>query len=97
MATGSQFDHVIICLPPGSLIGGRAEWIGYAFYYDWLSVFNDVQCTYPSTLMHEIGHNLGLAHSDVDYSDESCIMGYSVSKMILSGWKPSISPTEKVS
>jgi len=71
-----QFDHVIICLPPGSHIAGRTGWLGYAIYDHWLSVFNDLQCTYPSTLMHEIGHNLGLSHSDPDYDDQSCIMGY---------------------
>jgi len=55
----TQFDHVMLCLPPGT----SGSWIAYAYVNHWLSVFNDKWCTYPSANMHEIGHNLNLAHS----------------------------------
>ena len=55
----SQFDYVMQCLPPGT----NGSWIAYAYVNSWLSVYNDNWCNYPSGQMHEIGHNLGLAHS----------------------------------
>eukprot|EP00548_Thalassiothrix_antarctica_P008347 CAMPEP_0194131402 /NCGR_PEP_ID=MMETSP0152-20130528/2184_1 /TAXON_ID=1049557 /ORGANISM="Thalassiothrix antarctica, Strain L6-D1" /LENGTH=480 /DNA_ID=CAMNT_0038826173 /DNA_START=24 /DNA_END=1462 /DNA_ORIENTATION=- len=71
-------DHVLLCIPPGT----DGSWIGYAFINSWLSVFNDRWCEYPSVLMHEIGHNLNLAHSgegNNEYDDQSGMMGYSYS------------------
>lgn len=38
------FDHVMLCLPPGT----KGDWIGYAYMNDWLSVYNDEWCGYPS-------------------------------------------------
>lgn len=70
-----QFDHVMLCLPPG--IDG---WIAYGYVNSWLSVYNDHYCKSMSTMVHEIGHNLGLAHSGKDgsaYADKSGMMGYS--------------------
>jgi len=72
---GSQFDHVMICLPPGT-----GNWIAYAYINNWRSVYNDEWCTKPSAQMHEIGHNLGLGHStenDQKYGDQTGMMGYS--------------------
>jgi len=71
----NNFDYVMYCLPDG-VTGG----IAYAYINSWLSVYNDDWCTYPSGLMHEIGHNLGLAHSGEDtgaYNDQSGMMGFS--------------------
>ena len=66
----SQFDHVMLCLPPGTSGG----WIAYA-YIDWyLSVYNDKWCNYPSGQLHELGHNLNLAHAgegSAAYGDQS--------------------------
>ena len=78
----SQFDYVMQCLPPGT----SGSWIAYAYINHWLSVYNDLWCNYPSGQMHEIGHNLGLAHSGeegaAEYADQSGMMGYSVSSML---------------
>jgi len=69
-------DHVMLCIPPGSSGGG---WIAYAYIGHWLSVYNDAWCTKPSAQIHEIGHNLRLAHSGESsaYGDQTGMMGYS--------------------
>ncbi|KAL7447953.1 hypothetical protein ACHAWC_000232, partial [Mediolabrus comicus] len=71
----NQFDHVMLCLPPGTL----GNWIGYAYVNHYLSVYNDDWCNNVSIQMHEIGHNLNLDHSGEldEYDDKTCMMGYS--------------------
>ena len=44
----SQFDHVMLCIPPGTSGG----WIAYAYINDWLSVYNNQSCDYVSVQMH---------------------------------------------
>jgi hypothetical protein len=47
------------------------------------SVYNDNWCTYLSSQMHEVGHNIDLAHSGegtAEYADQSGMMGYSYSQ-----------------
>ena len=44
----SQFDHVMLCLPPGT----RGNWIAYAYVGHYLSVYNDKWCDYVSAQMH---------------------------------------------
>jgi hypothetical protein len=44
----SQFDNVILCVPPGTSGG----WIAYAYVNSWLSVFNDRWCEKLSTVVH---------------------------------------------
>eukprot|EP00545_Synedropsis_sp_CCMP1620_P006689 CAMPEP_0119029482 /NCGR_PEP_ID=MMETSP1176-20130426/40541_1 /TAXON_ID=265551 /ORGANISM="Synedropsis recta cf, Strain CCMP1620" /LENGTH=760 /DNA_ID=CAMNT_0006985829 /DNA_START=47 /DNA_END=2329 /DNA_ORIENTATION=- len=71
-------DYTMFCLPPGTASG----WIAYAYVNHWLSVYNDRWCEYPSAQMHEVGHNLGLAHAGeatAAYGDQSGMMGYSYS------------------
>ena len=44
------------------------------------SVYNDEACNQVSTQVHELGHNLNLAHSGMgsdEYGDKSGMMGYS--------------------
>ena len=62
-------DYVMYCLPPGVMNG-----IAYAYINSWNSVYSDAWCNYVSAQMHEIGHNLGLAHSGeggATYADQS--------------------------
>ncbi|KAI2498223.1 Gametolysin peptidase M11 [Fragilaria crotonensis] len=71
-------NHVMFCLPPGT----SGSWIAYAIINGWRSVYNDKWCQYPSGQMHELGHNLNLAHSSEGssaYGDQSGLMGYSYS------------------
>lgn len=71
----SKFDLVMMCLPPGT--GG---WVAYAYINSYLSVYNNDWCQQVSAQMHEVGHNLGLGHSNEGeqaYGDQSSMMGYS--------------------
>lgn len=62
----------------------------YAYINHYLSVYNDRWCESVSGQMHEIGHNLGLAHSGEgsnNYADQryvtklvSCHLRYTYSK-----------------
>jgi len=75
----NDFDLVLTCLPPGT----KGNWIAYAYINHYLSVYNNEWCGYVSGLMHEVGHNVGLAHSGEnggEYSDGSGAMGYSSRK-----------------
>ena len=51
----------------------------YAFVNSWLSVYKGNNYRYIAVQLHEIGHNLNMAHSGgLDgkiYTDHSCIMG----------------------
>ena len=72
----NQFDHVIIILPKNK----KWNFFAYAYVHHWLSVFNDKEIKFLGTIMHEIGHNLGLVHSSKgrqEYGDESGVMGFS--------------------
>jgi len=44
----SQFDHVMLCLPPGT----SGSWIAYAYVNWYLSVYNNNWCNYVSAQMH---------------------------------------------
>jgi hypothetical protein len=46
----SQFDHVMLCLPPGTSGG----WIAYAYVNWYLSVYNNNWCNYVSAQMHGV-------------------------------------------
>ena len=62
-------DHVMLCMPRAS-----PRTTAYAYINHWLSVYDDTWCHSVSGQMHEIGHNLGLAHSgegNSEYADTS--------------------------
>jgi len=66
-------DKVIMCLPPGT-----GDWAASAGVNHWRAQMNDQWCTSLSGNMHEIGHMLGLLHSNangVAYNDRSGYMG----------------------
>merc|ERR1711971_1066814 len=71
----SQWDLVMFCQPPGS-----GTWLAYVFINSWVSFYNDKWCQSVSAQIHEVGHNLGLGHSNqgtTAYGDQSSLMGYS--------------------
>jgi len=69
-----SYDHIMFILKPNiEGLVAQAELNGR------VSVFSDKYATMPSTLIHELGHNLGHLHSGMgsdQYGDESCTMGY---------------------
>jgi len=70
------FDFVMFCQPPGT-----GDWLAYAYVNDWRTFYNNKWCQRVSAQMHEVGHNLNLAHSglpnDSVYADKSGMMGFS--------------------
>eukprot|EP00804_Cyclotella_cryptica_P000316 CCRYP_010238-RA/>CCRYP_010238-RA protein AED:0.34 eAED:0.34 QI:894/1/1/1/0.6/0.83/6/180/677 len=70
------FHHVMIVLE-GCYI--ECGWSAYAFVNSWLSVYKGNNYKYPAVQLHEIGHNLNMAHSGgLDgkiYTDHTCVMG----------------------
>lgn len=84
----TAFDHVMYCIPTGTLSGKSGFWTAFALGTNIRSVYNGQVCGLLSAHAHEFGHNLGLAHSgeDIrlignqyefrDYADETGYMGY---------------------
>jgi len=68
----SQFDKVMICVPPGT----AGDWLTYGYNNHWLNVYNDKLCTFPSVQMHEIGNNLNL-HNSGQNDHHTDMVGYS--------------------
>lgn len=58
------FD-LAICLPKGPM----GNTLAFADQGGSMSVYNDINCLYPSIQMHEFGHNLGLDHAGHMYND----------------------------
>jgi hypothetical protein len=50
-------DHVMLCMPRGTISNTTVNWIGYARLNHWLSVYNDDWCRSPSLQLHEIGRS----------------------------------------
>lgn len=80
VAVNDLADLVMLCFPPGM----NESWIGFATVNGWKSWYWDDWCTYPSVMMHEVGHNMGLGHSGIEgadsaYGDTLGFMGFSSS------------------
>lgn len=66
---------VVYCIPPSTSyvdpdLGNN--WLGFANRNGWKSWYRDVECTSLSILMHEFGHNLGLAVRKIDVT--ACLL-----------------------
>jgi hypothetical protein len=64
-------DFIMYCLPPGTM---HQYDIAYAWMNGYQSVYNNEVCSHVSAQMHEVGHNLNLAHSghgQEAYGDQS--------------------------
>lgn len=82
-------DHVMYCLPYGAVDGVRGKlWWAYAQYSSPISYYNDRKCTYVTTQMHELLHNLNIRHANErdasgyiqTYWDQTGVMGYGYSE-----------------
>lgn len=77
-----MFDLVLFCVPPGG------DFVAFAYANTKYSFYNDKWCSFVSSQMHEVGHNLGLGHSgeiggseiELSYGDTAGIMGFSFEK-----------------
>eukprot|EP00977_Amphora_coffeiformis_P024573 scaffold16330_cov172-Amphora_coffeaeformis.AAC.7 len=67
-------DNVLYCLPPGT--GG---WIANAGTKFWRSQYNDKWCISLTAVIHEVGHNLGLGHSNENGQPYADWTGYMAS------------------
>lgn len=88
-----EFDQVAICMPPGVTTPRMEDeqhqdsnnWIAFVPtelpYNTYMSIYNDEWCSSVSSFMHEVGHTLGLKHSEESdingYDDETGHMGAS--------------------
>jgi len=69
-----MFDLLLFCFPPG-----ETDFLAFAYPSSKFSFYNDEWCGFVAAQMHEVGHNLGLAHSgqsgESEYGDQTGYMG----------------------
>ncbi|KAL7533597.1 hypothetical protein ACHAXR_010512 [Thalassiosira sp. AJA248-18] len=89
------FQHVVFVVEKCYEVGTDCGFAAYAYINHWLSLFVEDNYKYPAVQMHEIGHNINLAHSGgMDgrtYTDHTCLMGNplwedDVGKMCFNPW-----------
>jgi len=69
----SQFDYVALSVPDNN-----EGYAAYAYVNSWLSLYKSTYVNQVTVQLHEIGHNIGLAHSGEGgstYGDTSGLMG----------------------
>jgi len=84
-------DIVMFCLPGGTVRSdGVQEWLAYALTNNKITYYNDENnwCRSISLKMHEIGHNMNLAHSGESkfVDDTTGVMGLSYAEVNAEGF-----------
>ncbi len=78
-ALPGPFHHIAFVLEGCYPVETTCEFAAYAFVNHWLSVFVGENFKFPAVVMHELGHNMNLAHSGGTdgeiYTDHTCLMG----------------------
>ena len=73
------FDHIIFVVEECYQVGTTCQFAAWAYMNHWLSVYVGENYKFPAVVMHEMGHNLNLAHSGgtdgEEYTDHTCLMG----------------------
>ncbi|KAL9184684.1 hypothetical protein ACHAXT_012654 [Thalassiosira profunda] len=73
------FDHVILVVESCHPVETSCAFAAWAYVNSWLSLFVGENYKYPAVTMHELGHNMNLAHSGGTdgrtYTDHTCLMG----------------------
>jgi len=73
------FAHVIFILEDCYTGEAECNFAAYGYVNHWVLVTLKQNWAYPAVIMHELGHNLNLAHSGGldggSYTDHTCLMG----------------------
>jgi hypothetical protein len=69
--TSDASDLLLMIMPPGT-----GDWAAFSGVGHPRSVYNDLWGGYTSSLLHEVGHGLGLAHANENGSDYSDYTSY---------------------
>lgn len=73
------FAHVIFILEDCYTGEAECNFAAYGYVNHWVLVTLGQNWAYPAVIMHELGHNLNLAHSGGldggSYTDHTCLMG----------------------
>lgn len=65
--------HVMYCVPYGTEFDGYKNWVAFAYVNGVSSYYNNNWCDRLSSQVHEVGHNLGMHHSNEnggEYGDQ---------------------------
>jgi hypothetical protein len=74
-------DRVLFCVPPGT-----GTWAASAGMNHWRAQFNDPFCTSLSATMHELGHTIGLPHTNEGSDKYGDSTGYMAASYRNTNW-----------